>query len=109
MILGIIVFILSSLGIYGFFTNNLFFLYIALVAIILEYLIGYFSAQLKSLAPIWLTFIVAFGMICAGFNWLIAISICLCFENVILFILGIIMMIIIYLRAKKIENQNENL
>lgn len=106
MILGIIVFILSSLGIYGFFTNNLYFLHIALVAIILEYLIGYFSGQLKKLMPPYFTLIAIFYMICAGFNWLIAISVCLCFENVILFILGIIMMIIVYLRAKKLENQN---
>ena len=82
MILGIIVFILSSLGIYGFFNNRLYLLYIALGAIILEYLVSYFTGQLKSPTPIWLTLIAAFGMICAGFNWLISISICLCFENI---------------------------
>ena len=101
MILGIIVFILSSLGIYGFFNDISTLLYIALAAVLFEYLLGYFSGQLKNLGGMWFAIICALGMITAGYNWLIAISLCLCFENIISFILGLILMFIVSRKIKK--------
>lgn len=106
MIIGIIVFILSSLGIYGFFIGNYTFTTIALIAIIIEYILGFLTGQSKGFGvTFWLSIII--GIILSnnmGLSIWACISVCLCFENVILFPIGLIMLVIF---SKKLKNQEE--
>lgn len=106
MILGIITTIFSSLGIYGFFTNNYVLLYIGMGFVIFEHAIGIRSGQQKGLTTVWISLLFAFGMICAGSNWINAIALCLCFEGTICFILGIILMFFSIICSIKKQNKN---
>lgn len=47
MIIGIVSTIFSTLGIYGFFTGNLFLLYLGMFFVIIEHLIGIYTGQEK--------------------------------------------------------------
>lgn len=92
MIIGVISTIFSSLGIYGFFTDNLFLLYLGMIFVILEHCIGILSGQEKGLTTVWMALLISFGMTAGGMNLLQAIALCLCFEGTICFILGLIVM-----------------
>lgn len=108
MVLGIISTIFSSLGIYGFFTGNLFLLYFGMLCVIIEHIIGIISKQEKGLATVFIALIVSIILMINGTNWLQAIAICLCFEGTICFILGCIMMILVGNKMKSASNDNSN-
>ncbi|MDD3054220.1 MAG: hypothetical protein PHG84_07500 [Endomicrobiaceae bacterium] len=104
MILGIIVFALSILGIYDFFNDCSFFLYVALSAIIIEYFVGFVTGECKSLFPFWGTLFATFVLFYFNVPLINAFAICMCFENVIFFIAGCFLIKIINKRI--IENEN---
>lgn len=104
MILSIIVAIFCGIGIYGFYNGLIFLAYIGMVFSLLEQLYGFISGQQKSLFTVWICVLLSIGSCFAGNNFFNSLAILLCYENVILFILGIITLPII---AKKINNKNE--
>ena len=110
MILGICSTIFAGLGIYGFFNDNLTLLYIGMGCVILEHLIGILSKQQKSLTTVWLALLASFGMMAGGIYWLEALALCLCFEGVICFVLGLIMIIMFgtYLNKKQSNEKTNN-
>ena len=108
MIVGIISTIFSSLGIYGFFTGNLFLLYLGMLCVIIEHTIGIISKQERGLTTVFIALIISIILMINGINWLQAIAICLCFEGTICFILGCIMMILIGNKMKSAPNDNSN-
>ena len=105
MIIGIISTILSSLGIYGFFCGNMFLLYIGMVSVILEHVIGIYTGQEKSLSTVWIAILVSFGMMIGGINWLQALALCLCFEGTVCFVLGIVLMLFVNNAIQKSDNE----
>ena len=106
MILGIVSTIFSSLGIYGFFSGNLFLLYLGMTFVIIEHCVGLFSGQEKSLITVWFAFLVSFGMAAGGVNWFQALALCLCFEGTIGFVLGIALMLFCGALLYKKDNAN---
>lgn len=94
MLLGFLVYIFAILGIYGFFTENLVLTYIGLVLCIIETIIGITSGQQKGFSTEVLTFWCAVGMYIGGNEFLPSLAICFCFENVILFSIGLLLLII---------------
>lgn len=105
MILGIISTIFAGLGIYGFFSGNLFWLEIGMICVIIEHIIGIVKKEQKSLNTVWIALLVSFGLMAGGVNPFEAIAICLCFEGVICFVLGLVIMILFYNMQK---NNNKN-
>lgn len=105
MILDIISTIFSSLGIYGFFSNNIVLLYLGMIFVILEHSIKICTKQEKSLTTVWFALLISFGMMAGGINWLKSIALCLCFEGTICFILGIILMIFVDKSINKAESK----
>ena len=101
MIIGIICFIMSIAGIIGFYNEIYVLTYIALIFNILEVIVGVFTNQLKRI----LTFLLGgiIGWIITGKFWL-GLAIGLCFENIILFASGIILMIITTIATKNKES-----
>lgn len=93
MIVGIISTIFSSLGIYGFFSGNLFLLYLGMTCVIIEHVIGILLGEEKGLTTVWMSLLVSFGLMAGGINWLQAIAVCLCFEGTICFVLGLVMIV----------------
>lgn len=100
MILGICSTIFAGLGIYGFFNDNLTLLYIGMGCVILEHLIGIMSGEQKGLSTVWLSLLASFGMMAGGLPWLESFAVCLCFEGVIAFVLGVILLIFIGYKTK---------
>ena len=100
MIIGIIGFILSSLGIYGFYSEHFILMYIGMIATISEHIIGIITKQARNNGVLGWVLAISIFLMLRGMNWLVAISICLCFENVIMFALGSIMMIIGIMKIK---------
>ena len=104
MILGIIVAIFCGIGIYGFYNSMLFLTYIGMILSILEQLYGCISGQQKSLFTLWICVLLAIGGAFAGNNFFNSLAILLCYENIILFIAGIVILPLI---ALKIKNTNK--
>lgn len=106
MILGVIVAILSGIGIYGFFIGNFILSYIALIAIFLEYIIGIITKQLKSPAiTFWISIIIGIVLYINDVASIWAcLAVCMCIENVIMFICGIIYMLFIHAKSHKKNN-----
>ena len=102
--LAIIIFILSSLGIYGFFCGNLTLLYIGFGAVCIEHFLGISSGEEKGITTIIIALSVAVAMIIRGYGVLISIAICMCFESTICFALGFILMVV--LGISNIKNIN---
>ncbi len=103
MLVGFIGFIFAVLGIYGFYTANIVLLYLGMSFTILEHIIGIISGQQKGLGTVWLALFICLILIINGVNWLQSIAICLCFENVISFVLGLILLLIV----GKIQNEEK--
>lgn len=97
MIINIIVTILSALGIYGFYADFPSLLFIGAIAVIIEILIGIFTGQCRSI----FTFVISclIGFICTH-NILIGGAIGLCFDSVIMSLLGWLMLLV---SAKKLK------
>jgi len=100
---GIIVFVLSCFGIYGFFCGNLTLLYVGFGAVCLEHFMGISSGAEKGITTIIIALLVAVAMILKGYSVLISIAICMCFESVICFLLGLIL--ITFLGIASIKNK----
>lgn len=94
MIIGTVVFIFCILGIYGYYSGNLFLTYLGLILAVLEHVIGISTGEEKGLTSVWIAFFCALVMTFAGNNFIKSIAICMCFENVICFVLGMIMIVI---------------
>lgn len=93
MILSIIVAIFSILGIYGFYSSNVIFLYIGMGAVLIEHIVDLYSGEKKKFFSTCLALCFAFGMIIAGINWIQSIAVCLCFEYLIFSILSLLFLI----------------
>jgi len=85
MLLGIFVTILAFLGIFGFYVDNMFLLTVGAIAVIIETIIGLISGELKS--PLTQIIALIVGYIIVKDFW-IGAAIGLCFESVILSVLG---------------------
>lgn len=92
MILGIICFLFSILGVYGFYNDLYFLTYIAFVLCFLENLLGRFNGSSKTIMPFFIACII--GIIFTRDFWL-GISIGSCFETIITFVGGIILLLFI--------------
>ena len=101
MIIGIVVFIFCCIGIYGFYTNLLFLTYIGLALSLIEQIIGIITGQQKGLGFIPLCLIISIGGAIAGNNFLKCLAIVFCYENVLVFILGIPFAITNYKKIKQ--------
>lgn len=90
-IFSIITFIFSVLGAYGFFVDNMFLIYIGFSMVIIEIIFEAITGQ--NLFTVWLALLISIGLIFGGVNWFKAITICLCFENILCFLTGTILLI----------------
>lgn len=106
MIIGAIVFIFCILGVYGYFNSNIFLTYLGLILAVAEHIWGITSGQQKGFSTGWLAVICAIGMTCSGNNLLESIAICMCFENVIVFGLGVILFVITGVAMKNAQKNN---
>ena len=97
MILGFICFVLSLLGIYGFYNDVYILTYIAFVFCLFENILGRLDGSLKTIIPFLLFCIL--GVIFTKDLWL-GLSIGACFENSIFFVIGIFFMIFVYFTSK---------
>lgn len=104
MILNIITFIFSILGIIGFYNNNDILLYIGMVMVLFEMIIGILSGQLRTIGTYILASII--GVIFTQ-NIIKGIAIGLCFESVIMTIGGWLLLILgaIFLKNDKGDNK----
>ena len=91
MVLGLIIFIVCLLGIVGFYEGNLTLTYLGMILGIIEHIIGITTGQEKGLTTLWLAFWLAVGGTFAGNNFFEMLAICVCFENVICFGLGLLL------------------
>lgn len=91
MLLGIICFIFAVAGIIGFYNDLYILTYIGFVLVIFECLLGKFEGTLKSMQTTIIAGVI--GWIVVGEFWL-GVAIGVCFENVIMFIGGCLMIII---------------
>ncbi len=107
MILGIVTSIFAGLGIYGFFNDSLTLLYIGMGFVIFEHLVGILSGQQRGFSTAWLALFISFGLMISGVYWLEAIAVCLCFEGLICFILGLLMLVIAGTHSAE-KNRKEN-
>ena len=106
MILGIVVFIVCLCGIFGFYDGNLAITYIGFALGIIEHIIGVVTGQSKGFSTLGIAFWFAVGGSLAGNNFLEMLAICVCFENVICFGLGLIVLLFAGTAMHKYE-QNE--
>lgn len=107
MIISIIVFIFCVLGVYGNYNNNLTFLYVGSGVAILETILELFSGQARNLTTQWLAILMGCGMAMAGESLIRSIALCLCFENVIMFVLGSLFILFTYKKIKKEKRMTE--
>lgn len=98
MLIGMFCTVLAIISIYGYFIGNNFLFIIGVVAIVIELLYGIITNQLKTLMPTAISATV--GIVCCKNVW-IGIGIGLCFEQVIMFLLGLILMLITAIFIKK--------
>lgn len=97
MVLGIISFIFSLIGIVGYFNHNFTFAYIALALSLIENIIGRITGQSKTMQFLIISCLL--GWIIIG-DFKLGVAIGACFETVILFIGGTIMMLL-FLKKNK--------
>ena len=113
MIIGLIVFIFSCVGIYGYFNEIFILTYIVTILCVIEEFIGIGSEQQKGFFAIPLSIMFGIGAKVAGKSFLLSSSIFMCFENVITFIFGVVLFVIIGNKMnkaeKKIEETQENI
>ena len=102
MMFGSLVFVCAICGIIGFYMDLHAFTYIGLAMALFESIIGLYTGTLKTMNTSIIAGII--GWIIVKDFWL-GIAIGICFENVIMFIAGIIMMII---TKKAISNYEKN-
>lgn len=105
MILGIICFLLSILGIYGFFSEFYILTYIAFIFCLFENVSGRLNGSSKTIMP----FLIAcfIGVLFTKNLWL-GMSIGACFENAVMFIGGLFLMLYFYFISKKAKTINKN-
>jgi len=99
MVLGIICTVLGILGVFGFFSGNLTFIFIGGISGLVENIIGISSGQQKSLMTAIIAVII--GIIYSssiGLPFWIGVLIGLCFESAIIGVLGWISLAFMYRR-----------
>lgn len=102
MILNIITFIFSILGIIGFYSNNNIFLYIGMAMVLFEMIIGILSGQLRTIGTYILASII--GIIFTK-EFIVGIAIGLCYESVIMTFISWLMLILGYLFTQRKERR----
>ena len=95
--------ILSILGVIGFFIDNSIMLYIGMFAVIIEDIIGFATKKLKSLSSLFVTILIGILLSFLGIDILKSIALCICIEQIIMIIGGIIL-----LKNNKIINSNSD-
>lgn len=101
MIVAVIVFIFCVLGIYGYYDGNFLLTYIGAMLWIIQEFIGISTSQQKGCTTTIISMLIGIALTIAGNNFFQSISVCLCFENVICFVGGLIFMLIMSLSLKK--------
>lgn len=103
MVLGIIVFVFACCGIYGFYNNLYVLTYIGFVFVLFECILGRIEGTLKSMQTTIIAGII--GWIIVQDFWL-GIAIGACFENVIMFIGGCLMIFLFSISTSKLPKEN---
>ena len=96
MIIGIVCFIFSILGIYGFYNDFYILTYIAFILCLIQNIIGRINGSSKTIMPFLISCILGIFVIK---NFWLGLVIGACFENAIMFIGGLI--VIFYLKNNK--------
>lgn len=96
MLLCLIVFILASFGVFGFYIDNIIILAIGSIACIIELLLAMISDQIKYVFTAFISLILGFIVaIIHGLNLLNVLLVSLCFENIIMFLSQMILLFVI--------------
>ena len=103
MVLGIICFLFACLGIYGFYNEIYLLTYLGLGLCLFENIIGIIEGTSKTIMPTIIAGII--GWIIIDNFWL-GIALGICFENVIMFIGGCIMLL--FFPSANSQNNKEN-
>ena len=82
--------------------------YIGFALAVIEHIIGIYTGEEKGLTTVWLSILCALGMTFAGNNLFESIAICLCFENVICFGLGIILVAVTGVAMSKTQKKTNS-
>lgn len=94
MLLGIVSFIFCVGGIIGYYIGVPSLMYVGLVLTIIEMIVGFVTGQLRSSLSIWLGIFFAIGAsVSKKAGFFEALAIFMCYENVIMFIAGLVMML----------------
>lgn len=104
MIIGVVVTIFCALGIYGYFGGIIFLTYIGAVLSIIEQFIEISTGRQIGCPTVWILILLALGITAAGNNFFESLAICLCFENVIFFVGGIILLGVMMVETSKEKN-----
>lgn len=102
----IIAFIFCIIGIVGFFNDIMWLTYVGMGLAIVDHLLGVVSGAQKSLTTLWIALFVSVLVSGACNSLLDAVAICICFENIICFSLGILLMLV-YGVANISKNKND--
>lgn len=105
MLFFLITLIFSIIGLVGFYNSNYTLTIIAAVLYILENLRGYFTGQLKSLSTIFWAAFIGFIIGKANNNIFPTICVALCYEDIIMSVLSIPLLIF---ASKAVDKNNEN-
>lgn len=91
MIMSIISCIFAVLGILGFYFGNITLTYIGAIIGVIENIIAFSIGEQKGFSTLIIAGIIAYFISFNSIPFIIALSICICFENVICFVLGLIL------------------
>ena len=94
MILGLVSSIVAAAGIVGFFTGFYWLTFLGCIIAIVVYVVGLVSGSLKSggLTTLFIAIIIAVILSINGLPFLLSVALCICFENVVLFLAGLILL-----------------
>lgn len=107
MIIGVVVFIFCILGIYGYFDNNVILTYIGLVLSVIEDIWGIYRGQQKGFSTGWIALVCAIVMTIKGNVFLESLAVCMCFENVISFAFGIVLLVVAGITITKVQKKDK--
>ena len=101
----IIAFIFCIIGIVGFFNDIMWLTYLGMGIAIVDHILGIASGAQKSLTTLWIALLVSVLVSGSCNSLLDAVAICIWFENVICFSLGILLMLV-FVVANISKNKN---
>ena len=100
--IGIVSALMSIIGIIGFFSEALFLTYIAAVVCVIENIFGVVTGQQKSFSTLIIAIIIGIGVAMGNqMEILDGVAIAVCFENVIMQVGGLILILVIGSTLKK--------